>query len=152
MPKFIITGGQKLSGEIEVGGAKNNVQIMIAASLLSNETITIKNVPLIDGVEKSLELLRDLGAEVKEGDHQLEINTANLSKTELDQKLLINLELQSCLSDQFLLVWAKLNSLIQAVALLAQLVVRLIYFLADLKHSGRKSLKKKSFIISARKN
>ena len=60
---------------------------MIAASLLSNETITIKNVPLIDGVEKSLELLRDLGAEVKEGDHQLEINTANLSKTELDQKI-----------------------------------------------------------------
>ncbi|MFZ4632257.1 MAG: UDP-N-acetylglucosamine 1-carboxyvinyltransferase [Patescibacteria group bacterium] len=87
MSKFIITGGQKLSGEIEVGGAKNNAQIMIPVSLLSAEKITIKNVPLIDGVEKSLELLRDLGAEVTEGDHQLEISTAKISKNELDQKI-----------------------------------------------------------------
>lgn len=87
MPKFIITGGKKLSGEIVVGGAKNNAQIMIPVSLLSTETITLKNVPLIDGVEKSLELLRYLGAEVKEGDHQLEINTAKLSKNELDKKI-----------------------------------------------------------------
>lgn len=87
MAKFIITGGHKLSGEIAVGGAKNNAQIMIPVSLLSSEKITIKNVPLIDGVEKSLELLRDLGAEVIEGDHQLEINTAGLNKHELDQKI-----------------------------------------------------------------
>lgn len=87
MAKFIITGGHKLSGEISVGGAKNNAQIMIPVSLLSEETITIKNIPLIDGVEKSLELLRDLGAEVKEGDHELEINTADLNKNELDQKI-----------------------------------------------------------------
>lgn len=87
MPKFIITGGQKLSGEINVGGAKNNAQIMIPVSLLSSETITIKNVPLIDGVEKSLELLRDLGAEITEGDHQLEINTGKINKNELDKKI-----------------------------------------------------------------
>lgn len=87
MPKFIITGGQKLSGEISVGGAKNNAQIMIPVSLLSSETITIKNVPLIDGVEKSLELLRDLGAEITEGDHQLEINTGKINKNELDKKI-----------------------------------------------------------------
>jgi UDP-N-acetylglucosamine 1-carboxyvinyltransferase len=87
MPKFIITGGKQLSGEIAVGGAKNNAQIMIPVSLLSTETITLKNVPLIDGVEKSLELLRDLGAEVVEGDHQLEINTAKINKNELDKKI-----------------------------------------------------------------
>lgn len=87
MPKFIITGGQKLSGEISVGGAKNNAQIMIPVSLLSSDPITIKNVPIIDGVEKSLELLRDLGAEVTESDHQLVISTANLSKNELDKQI-----------------------------------------------------------------
>lgn len=87
MPKFIITGGQKLSGEISVGGAKNNAQIMIPVALLSTETMIIKNVPQIDGVEKSLELMRDLGAEIKEGDHQLEINTAGLNKNELDKKI-----------------------------------------------------------------
>lgn len=87
MPKFIITGGQKLSGEISVGGAKNNAQIMIPVALLSTSTMIIKNVPQIDGVEKSLELMRDLGAEIKEGDHQLEIDTAGLNKTELDKKI-----------------------------------------------------------------
>lgn len=87
MPKFIITGGQKLSGEISVGGAKNNAQIMIPVSLLSSDPITLKNVPLIDGVEKSLELLRDLGVEVIEGDHQLEIRTATLNKNELDKQI-----------------------------------------------------------------
>ncbi len=87
MPKFIITGGQKLSGEIAVGGAKNNAQVMIPVALLSSDTMIIKNVPQIDGVEKSLELMRDLGAEIKEGDHQLEINTSGLNKTELDKKI-----------------------------------------------------------------
>lgn len=87
MPKFIITGGQKLSGEIAVGGAKNNAQIMIPVALLSTDTMIIKNVPRIDGVEKSLELMRDLGVEIKEGDHQLKINTSGLNKTELDKKI-----------------------------------------------------------------
>ncbi len=87
MAKFIITGGQKLSGEISVGGAKNNAQIMIPVALLSADTMIIKNVPQIDGVEKSLELMRDLGAEIKEGDHELEINTAKLNKIELDKKI-----------------------------------------------------------------
>lgn len=87
MAKFIITGGKKLSGEIAVSGAKNNAQIMLPVALLSPETIILKNVPHIDGVEKSLELLRDLGAQVEETAEAIKINTANLAKTELDRKI-----------------------------------------------------------------
>lgn len=87
MSKFIISGGQSLSGEIAVGGAKNNAQIMIPVALLSTETMTIKNVPLIDGVEKSLELMRDLGAEITEGDHELIINTSKIKKNELNRQI-----------------------------------------------------------------
>lgn len=87
MPKFIITGGNALSGEIAVGGAKNNAQIMLPVSLLSTEAMTIKNLPLIDGVEKSLELLTDLGAQIERAENQVIINTANINKTELDPKL-----------------------------------------------------------------
>lgn len=87
MPKFIITGGQKLSGEISVSGAKNNAQIMLPVSLLSDETITLLNVPRIDGVEKSLELLTDLGAEVKDEGNKIKINTAKIKKTELDKRI-----------------------------------------------------------------
>jgi UDP-N-acetylglucosamine 1-carboxyvinyltransferase len=87
MPKFIINGGKPLSGEITVGGAKNNAQIMLPVSLLSKETITISNLPEIDGVDKSLELLADLGADITHIENQVIINTANVSKTELDPKI-----------------------------------------------------------------
>jgi len=87
MAKFIINGGRELRGEIAVGGAKNNAQIMIPVSLLSRETITIKRVPRIDGVEKSLELLRDLGAEITENGHELQISTKEIKKTELDRQI-----------------------------------------------------------------
>src|SRR5680860_31000 len=87
MAKFIINGGKKLNGEISVGGAKNNAQIMLPVSLLSEDPITISNLPLIDGVEKSLDLLSDLGAEISRNDHVVSINTANITKTTLDPKI-----------------------------------------------------------------
>lgn len=87
MSKFIINGGRKLSGEISVGGAKNNAQIMLPVSLLSDETINIKNLPQIDGVDKSLELLKDLGAKFEKGENEVSINTSSVTKTELDPKL-----------------------------------------------------------------
>ncbi|MFA6416728.1 MAG: UDP-N-acetylglucosamine 1-carboxyvinyltransferase [Patescibacteria group bacterium] len=87
MPKFIINGGKSLSGEIAVGGAKNNAQIMLPVSLLSKEPITISNLPEIDGVDKSLELLADLGADIVRTANKVIINTAKVSETELDPKI-----------------------------------------------------------------
>ncbi|QQG52583.1 MAG: UDP-N-acetylglucosamine 1-carboxyvinyltransferase [Candidatus Falkowbacteria bacterium] len=87
MPKFVINGGKSLSGEIAVGGAKNNAQIMLPVSLLSKKTITISNLPEIDGVDKSLELLADLGADITRTTNQVTINTSKVSKTELDPKI-----------------------------------------------------------------
>jgi len=87
MSKFIIKGGKTLSGEIAVGGAKNNAQIMLPVALLSSKTIIIENLPEIDGVDKSLELLSDLGAEIKLEKNKVTINTSKVSKTELDPKI-----------------------------------------------------------------
>jgi UDP-N-acetylglucosamine 1-carboxyvinyltransferase len=87
MAKFIITGGKKLKGEISTSGAKNNAQIMLPVSLLSTETIILHNVPRIDGVDKSLELLLDLGAKIEDTGEMIKINTANITKTELDKKI-----------------------------------------------------------------
>lgn len=87
MPKFLIKGGSKLSGEIRVEGAKNNAQIMLPVALLSRETMKIINLPDIDGVQKSLELLEFLGAKIKKEADSVEINTADIKNTELDAKL-----------------------------------------------------------------
>lgn len=84
MAKFIINGSCELKGEIKVGGAKNNAQIMLPVSLLSEETINISRLPMIDGVEKSLELLSYLGAKIDKKDKQVSINTAKITKTELE--------------------------------------------------------------------
>jgi UDP-N-acetylglucosamine 1-carboxyvinyltransferase len=87
MSKFIITGGNKLRGEISVGGAKNAALKIIPATILSEETITINNLPEIEDIEKSFDLLVDLGAEVTRSGSQATVNTKNINKTELLAKL-----------------------------------------------------------------
>ena len=87
MPKFIITGGKKLHGEIAVGGAKNAALKIIPAAILSEETITINNIPNIEDIGKSFDLLADLGAEVTLNGSQAIVSTKNINKTELQSKL-----------------------------------------------------------------
>lgn len=87
MAKFIIKGQKKLSGSIEVKGAKNNAQIMLAASLLSGEKMVLNNVPDIDGIDKSIELLEDLGANIKRNKDKIEIDNSNVKKGVLNSKI-----------------------------------------------------------------
>jgi UDP-N-acetylglucosamine 1-carboxyvinyltransferase len=65
MSSFIIRGGNKLSGEITPQGAKNEALQILCATLLTPETITIHNIPDIRDVNKLIELLADMGVEVK---------------------------------------------------------------------------------------
>ncbi len=87
MPKFIIQGGYKLSGEIAVSGAKNSALKIIPAAILSSEPITIKNLPIIEDVDRSLELLECLGAKIKRSGHQAEINTSGIKSSELNASM-----------------------------------------------------------------
>lgn len=87
MPKFIITGGAKLSGQITVCGAKNSALKIIPAAILSEKAITIKNLPNIEDVDRSLELLESLGAQVTRFKDSVIINTKKINTTELDQKM-----------------------------------------------------------------
>jgi UDP-N-acetylglucosamine 1-carboxyvinyltransferase len=87
MPKFIITGGQKLSGEIAVGGAKNMALKIIPATILSRGKTIIKNLPNIEDVDKSLELIVELGAKIERGKNFVEIDTTEINQTEFPNKL-----------------------------------------------------------------
>lgn len=67
--KFVITGGNALRGSMRVGGAKNSVLKLMAASLLTPEECIITNVPHITDVKIMIQVLKTLGAEVDwEGD------------------------------------------------------------------------------------
>ena len=61
----MVTGGNRLSGEVAVGGAKNSVLKLMAATLLAEGTSTITNCPDILDVPLMAEVLRGLGATVE---------------------------------------------------------------------------------------
>ncbi|WP_297738223.1 UDP-N-acetylglucosamine 1-carboxyvinyltransferase [Mycobacterium sp.] len=63
--RFVVTGGNRLSGEVAVGGAKNSVLKLMAATLLAEGISTITNCPDILDVPLMAEVLRGLGATVE---------------------------------------------------------------------------------------
>ncbi|MFO7934891.1 MAG: UDP-N-acetylglucosamine 1-carboxyvinyltransferase [Bacteroidales bacterium] len=66
MGKFIIEGGHRLRGEITPQGAKNEALQVLCATLLTPESVTIHNLPMIQDVLLLMGLLKDLGVEVEE--------------------------------------------------------------------------------------
>ncbi|MFA7323311.1 MAG: UDP-N-acetylglucosamine 1-carboxyvinyltransferase, partial [Candidatus Nanopelagicales bacterium] len=64
MELLSVIGGSRLSGEVQVTGAKNSVLKLMAAALLAEGTTTLRNVPDILDVEFMAELLRRLGCQV----------------------------------------------------------------------------------------
>ncbi len=65
MDMFVIQGGTRLSGEIEVSGAKNAALPILAASLLTKDETIIRNVPDLADIRHLCRLLESLGAKIK---------------------------------------------------------------------------------------
>jgi UDP-N-acetylglucosamine 1-carboxyvinyltransferase len=65
MDQFVIEGGHRLNGTVEVSGNKNAALKLIAASLLTSEPVTLRNVPDIADVRVMCAILRQLGASVE---------------------------------------------------------------------------------------
>lgn len=72
MGKLIITGGEVLSGEVRISGAKNSVLPILSGALLASEPVLIGNVPHLQDVTTMMELLGQLGAKLTV-DEQLKI-------------------------------------------------------------------------------
>lgn len=64
MSKFIIKGGRKLSGEVEIGGYKNAAGAVLAATLLTDEECVIDNLPLVEDVLNLIKVLESIGCEI----------------------------------------------------------------------------------------
>lgn len=88
MEQFIIEGGHPLSGEIKATGNKNAALKMIPACLMTDQPITLHNVPEIVDVHVTIDLMRDLGAQVEwVAPNMLRIHAQNLRSTELNPTL-----------------------------------------------------------------
>jgi UDP-N-acetylglucosamine 1-carboxyvinyltransferase len=88
MESFVIKGGQPLSGTIRPSGNKNAALPVVAASLLADEPVVIRNVPRILDVETMLELVASTGAGVERlGPNELRIDPRGLRRVGLDPAL-----------------------------------------------------------------
>ncbi len=65
MEQYIIKGGQPLKGEVSIGGAKNAALGILAAAIMTDETVTIENVPDVRDVRVMLQAIEGIGAKVK---------------------------------------------------------------------------------------
>ena len=86
MSKYLITGGQPLHGEVSIRGAKNASYKQIIASMLSDETTHLLNVPDISDVHITVSIAESLGAVIKNtGTHSLEITTKDIKNFAVPQ-------------------------------------------------------------------
>jgi len=88
MAKFLIKGGKKLEGEVNLSGNKNSALKLMAASLLAEGPSVLTNVPRIRDIEVMGRLIEGLGAKVKGlGTNTLIIDPSSLSSFKLDPEL-----------------------------------------------------------------
>ena len=83
MPKIRIEGGRKLTGEIEISGAKNSAVALIPAAILCDEEVKISNVPNISDIDSLEEILNYLNAGIKREQGILTIDSSKIINKEI---------------------------------------------------------------------
>lgn len=91
MKKILINGNNKLTGEINISGAKNSVVALIPAAILTSGVVTISNVPKLSDTENLEKIIDTLGGKITFGNGILTIDSSKLKNDviseELSQKL-----------------------------------------------------------------
>lgn len=85
MEQYVIKGGNPLVGEVEIGGAKNAALAILAASIMTDETVLIDNMPDVRDINVLLKAIEGIGASVERVDrHTVKINGSNINGTTID--------------------------------------------------------------------
>lgn len=87
MSKIKIEGGYKLTGEIEVSGAKNSAVALVPAAILCDEEVTISNVPNISDIDSLEEILNYLNAKITRRDGVLTIDSSNIVNKKIPEEM-----------------------------------------------------------------
>ncbi len=88
MSSYIIEGGKKLEGDILVSGSKNASLPILASAILNKGTTKLYNVPEISDTKITIDILKFLGCKVKKNNGKVEINSQNIIKKEIPEKLM----------------------------------------------------------------
>ena len=87
MDKYIINGGNRLYGRVEIQSAKNTVLPLLAASVLTDEPVKIRGIPMINDVENMLRILTEVGCKIKRQKDIAVIDSSNAASHEIPTRL-----------------------------------------------------------------
>ncbi|MCI9227304.1 MAG: UDP-N-acetylglucosamine 1-carboxyvinyltransferase [Dorea sp.] len=85
MEQYIIKGGHPLVGEVEIGGAKNAALAILAASIMTDETVMVDNLPDVNDINVLLDAIEGIGAGIRRVDrHTVKINGKNIDSVDIE--------------------------------------------------------------------
>ena len=85
MEQYIIKGGHPLVGEVEIGGAKNAALAILAAAIMTDETVLIDNLPDVNDINVLIDAIEGIGAQVHRVDrHTVKINGASIKNVDIE--------------------------------------------------------------------
>ena len=89
MEQYVIKGGNPLYGEVEIGGAKNAALAILAAAIITDETVTIDNLPNVRDINVLLQAIEEIGAHVERVDiHKVKINGSFIRGVNVDNEFI----------------------------------------------------------------
>ena len=87
MKQLVIKGNKKLTGEIKISGAKNSVVALIPAAILSDDKVTLYNVPNISDTNSLIDIIKLLECRYEYKDEKLIIDTTNIKNKLIPEEL-----------------------------------------------------------------
>ncbi len=89
MEQYVIRGGNPLVGEVEIGGAKNAALGILAAAIMTDETVVIDNLPDVQDINVLLEAISVIGARVDRiSRHKVAINGSMIGQVSVDYEFI----------------------------------------------------------------
>ena len=88
MSKFIIEGGKRLDGEVQISGSKNAALPIIAATILNKGKTVLYNVPDIQDVHTMFEIIQKIGGKINKKHNKIIINTSEIHTYEIPDNLM----------------------------------------------------------------
>ena len=89
MEQYVIKGGNPLVGEVEIGGAKNAALGILAAAIMTDETVVIDNLPDVQDINVLLEAISVIGARVDRiSRHKVAINGSMIGQVSVDYEFI----------------------------------------------------------------
>ena len=89
MEQYVIKGGNPLYGEVEIGGAKNAALPILAAAIMTDETVTIDNLPNVRDINVLLLAMEEIGAKIERVDaHKVKINGSFIRDVKVDNEFI----------------------------------------------------------------